>query len=105
VQLVAHLRREAPEKKIVVEVGDIAEAFAFAEAGADVVQTEKFSVAAIAELAAAWRERPYRPVLAAAGGINAKNAADYAAAGADVLVTSAPYWAKPADVQVTILAT
>jgi len=31
------------------------------------------------------------------GGINLDNVAEYAAAGADVLVTSAPYSAKPAD--------
>ena len=40
------------------------------------------------------------PLIAAAGGINATNAGDYAAAGADLLVTSAPYWAPPKDVQV-----
>ena len=33
-------------------------------------------------------------------GVNAGNAGAYAAAGADLLVTSAPYWAKPRDVQV-----
>ena len=43
-----------------------------------------------------------RPLIAAAGGINASNAADYARAGADVLVTSAPYTAKPLDVKVTM---
>jgi len=34
--------------------------------------------------------------------VNAANAAAYAAAGADVLATSAPYSAPPLDVQVTI---
>jgi hypothetical protein len=32
-----------------------------------------------------------RPLIAAAGGVNVENAAAYAAAGADVLVTSSPY--------------
>ncbi|MFN5411999.1 MAG: hypothetical protein ACK5CS_34705, partial [Bradyrhizobium sp.] len=40
-----------------------------------------------------------RPIIAAAGGVNAQNAAAYAAAGADLLVTSAPYLARPCDVQ------
>ncbi|MDU1803205.1 MAG: ModD protein, partial [Bradyrhizobium sp.] len=40
--------------------------------------------------------------IAAAGGVNAQNAAAYAAAGADLLVTSAPYLARPCDVQVRI---
>ena len=43
-----------------------------------------------------------RPVIAAAGGVNAKNAEAYARAGASVLVTSAPYNAPPAEVQVRI---
>ena len=40
------------------------------------------------------------PLLAAAGGIHAGNAGAYAEAGADLLVTSSPYWAPPRDVQV-----
>jgi molybdenum transport protein len=36
----------------------------------------------------------------AAGGLDEKNAAEYARAGADVLVTSAPFTARPRDVQV-----
>ncbi len=40
----------------------------------------------------------------AAGGINSANAEAYARAGADILVTSAPYFAPPRDVAVTITA-
>jgi len=42
------------------------------------------------------------PVLAVAGGVTDVNAAAFAAAGADVLVTSSPCLAPPADVQGTI---
>jgi len=45
-----------------------------------------------------------RPLIAAAGGVNAANGAEFAAAGADILVTSAPYWGKPLDVAVRIEA-
>ena len=38
----------------------------------------------------------------AAGGINAGNAAAYAATGCAALVTSAPYRAPPVDIAVTI---
>jgi molybdenum transport protein len=41
-------------------------------------------------------------VIAAAGGVNAGNARAYVEAGANVLVTSAPYLAPPCDVAVTI---
>ena len=40
-----------------------------------------------------------RPLLAAAGGIHEANATTFAAAGADLLVTSAPYYAASRDVK------
>lgn len=99
---VARLRRAAPEKKLITEVATIDEAIAAAEAGFDVLQLEKFAPADVAALVAQLAATPLRPVIAAAGGVNASNAAAYAQAGADVLVTSAPYMAKPRDVQVKI---
>ncbi|ACB93933.1 ModD protein [Beijerinckia indica] len=100
--LVEQVRREAAEKKIVVEVASVEEALAWAKAGADVIQAEKFSPAAIISLVEAVGSLQPKPVIAAAGGINAENAGLYAAAGADVLVTSSPYWGKPRDVAVTL---
>lgn len=102
--IVALARRDAGEKKIVVEVGGVAEAVAFAQAGADVIQAEKFTPDLIATLRREIDRLFPRPLIAAAGGVNAGNAAAYAAAGADILVTSAPYWAKPRDVAVKIEA-
>ncbi len=100
--LAAELRGKCPEHKLVVEVTTAAEAVAAAHAGFDVVQAEKFPPEAIAELAGALASLRPRPLLAAAGGINPDNAAAYVRAGADVLVTSWPYTARPADVAVTI---
>jgi len=96
------LRRRLPEKKLVVEVNSVADAIAAARAGFDVIQTEKFPPADVAQLAATIAPMVRRPLVAAAGGINADNAAAYARAGADVLVTSWPYTARPADVAVAI---
>jgi molybdenum transport protein len=101
-QVITLARREAAEKKIVVEVGSLDEALIWSEAGADVIQTEKFSPDLVAALKKQLDGAPHPPLLAAAGGINASNAQSYAAAGADILVTSAPYWAKPLDVAVKI---
>ena len=98
----ARLKRHHPEKKVMVEVSDGAEALAAARAGADIVQLEKFTPAQCAAVAFAFAELARRPLLAAGGGVDAGNAAAYAAAGADVLVTSAPYFAAPAQVQVRI---
>ncbi len=96
------LRRTAPEKRLVIEVTSVEQAIAAAAAGFDVIQAEKFPPEDIEALAVRMRTLPRRSIIAAAGGVNAQNAAAYAAAGADVLVTSAPYLARPCDVQVRI---
>lgn len=96
------LKVRAPEKKVVVEVDSIAEALALAAAGADVLQLEKLSPADTAAIAAATCDRVPPPVVAIAGGVTEANAAAYAEAGAAVLVTSAPYFGRPCDVQVRL---
>jgi molybdenum transport protein len=101
----ARLRAVAPERSIVVEVGDPDDAMRAAAAGADVVQLEKFAPDAVAALRSRLNDAGLsRARIAAAGGVNASNAAAYARAGADILVTSAPYTARPRDVQVRITA-
>ena len=100
--IIDRLRQRAPEKKIVVEADTLDEAVATAEAGADIVQLDKASPEDVARLRRYCEGRTPRPLVAAAGGINAANAADYARAGADVIVTSAPYTARPLDVKVTM---
>jgi molybdenum transport protein len=102
--IIDRLQRRVPEKKIVVEADTLAEAVAIADAGADIVQFDKASPAEIAALRRHCATRMPRPLVAAAGGIHAANAADYARAGADVIVTSAPYTARPLDVKVTMEA-
>lgn len=101
-QTIQRLRKLQPEKKIVVEVAHVEEAVVWADAGCDVLQLEKFKPDAVAACRLALERSARRncPLLAAAGGIRADNAAAYVAAGADFLVTSAPYAAPPQDVQV-----
>jgi molybdenum transport protein len=100
--LVDRLRRHSPEKKIVVEADTFEEARAAVDAGADIVQVDKSAPDVVALLRHYCDDRSPRPLIAAAGGINAANAADYARAGADVIVTSAPYTSGPLDVKVTL---
>jgi len=97
---IARLHRRWPERLIVVEVSDETEALAWAEAGADIVQTEKLPPDVIDRI----RHRMPGTRIAAAGGITAINAEAYARAGSSVLVTSAPYFAGPRDVAVTLSA-
>lgn len=99
---IAALRRAMPEKKVVVEVKTLEEVAALLPAGPDVLQCEKMTPDGIRAVAAFVQEQGSSAVVAAAGGVNLQNAAAYAAAGARILVTSAPYWAKPADVKVVI---
>ena len=101
--IIAMLKERAPERAVMAEVTSEAGAFGAAEAMADVIQLEKFVPAAVARVVQGIKKRiDGRPVIAAAGGVNAQNAGDYAKAGADTLVTSAPYYAKPLDIQVFI---
>jgi molybdenum transport protein len=101
---VARLKARLPEKKLVVEVTSREEAQVWADAGADVLQLEKFSPEAVQSCAELLARAGRRPLLAAAGGISRSNAVAYACAGADLLVTSAPYFAGPADVQTWLVA-
>ena len=103
-ETVRRLRRAAPEKRLVIEVASIDDAVMAAEAGFDVIQAEKFSPVQIAAVVNHLASTKTRPLIAAAGGINADNAAAYAKAGANVLVTSWPYLARPRDVQVRFAA-
>lgn len=101
-QRIPELKQAQPGRKIMAEAKTAADALALAEAGIDVVQVDKLSADVVGELVKRTRLLAPTPLIAAAGGIDEHNAPAYAATGCAVLVTSAPYWARPADVQVTI---
>ncbi|MET0066363.1 MAG: ModD protein [Candidatus Thiodiazotropha sp.] len=97
------IQRQQPEKKCVVEVDQVETALDLIEQDCAVIQLEKCSIEEVARVVNAAKSRhegAQRTIIAAAGGINPGNAAEYAATGVDLLVTSAPYFAKPRDVQV-----
>ncbi len=103
--LAAHFARLAqmyPERRVTAEANSVEEALALADAGAEIIQLDKMSPDAVAEVVRAMSIRVPRPLVSIAGGVNATNAAAYAATGADILVTSAPYYAPPRDVKVRI---
>lgn len=101
---IAALKRQHPGRTLTAETGTVDQAEAVARAGIDIVQLERLSP----DEARAVRERTAgltpRPLIAAAGGVDESNAAAYAAAGCDILVTSSPYFARPTDVRVRIAA-
>jgi len=98
--VVGRLRRAQPEKKLVAEVTDLEEALTLARAGAEVLQLERFTPEAVRQCKLTLHAVHLHPTLAVAGGVNANNAVAYAQAGADLLVSSAPYHAAPRDVEV-----
>lgn len=98
----ARLKASAPERRLAAEAATLDDAVLLAKAGAEIVQVDKMTPDEVAAVARAIATMTPRPLLAAAGGINASNAAAYAAAGADILVTSSPYYAPPRDVKVRI---
>jgi len=98
-KVVDKIRTEAPEKKIIVEAETMDEVKAILPSQPDIIQLDKISPAGIKEAVDLAKGRC---LISAAGGVNIDNAADYAEAGAGLLVTSAPYYAKPADVKVKL---
>lgn len=99
---VTQLRAAAPERAVVIEVCNEDEALRAARAAPDVLQLEKFPPDAAARVVARLRAEGLACLVAIAGGVNAGNAAAYAASGAAVLVSSAPYAAPPCDVAVDL---
>lgn len=99
------IKARAKEKKIGVEVTDEAGALLAARAGADIIQVDKLGPEEMAALVRAVKAAAPHSVVAAAGGITLENVKAYAATGVDLLVTSAMYWGKPADVGAKMEAT
>ena len=96
------IKRAAREKKIGVEVESLEQAELMASHGADIIQLDKCSAQVAAKVVATLQPRYPNLVIGAAGGVNADNAAEYAATGVDMLVTSWMYFGKPADIKAVI---
>lgn len=103
VSMIDTLRHRNQEKKIGVEVDSEEEAVAVAEAGVDLVQFDKLSVAELTAITVRLKAKFPALKIGAAGGITSANAKDYAATGVDLLVTTSPYFGKPADIQARMI--
>jgi molybdenum transport protein len=89
-------------KSITVEVETLEDAMKIAKSGIDVIQLDKFTVGDIKKFRKEINKLNPAIKLAAAGNITLKNVQDYATSGADILVTSWPYYGEPADMTVSI---
>ncbi len=96
------LRAGAPERKVAVEAHTAEDALRVAATGIDILQIDKLPPEELAVLVPRLRDAAPALLIAAAGGINQTNVAAYARTGVAILVTSAMYAARPADVGVVI---
>ena len=99
-ELLKRARSNSPELNRTAEVDSIEQAILWAKAGVEILQLEKFSPEKVQQCKQALLALGLTPLIGAAGGINAANAAEYATSGADLLITSWPYQARPKDIQV-----
>jgi molybdenum transport protein len=70
----------------------------------DMIQLDKVPLETLKEFVPEFKQRYPTLTLAAAGGITADNGQTYAATGIDLLVTSALYFGKPADIAAKMIA-
>jgi molybdenum transport protein len=100
---ISKLKKVQKEKKIVAEAHTIEEAEILTRVGVHVIQVDKMPPKQFVDCVDSCKSINSEVIVIAAGGVNAGNAADYASAGADVLVTSWMYFAPPADIKAEIL--
>lgn len=100
--IIQQIKSKQKERKIVVEVHTPEQGISAIEAGADAVQFDKLPADAFQNAAEKCHKMNKNVLVLAAGGVNGKNAASYAKAGADVLVTSWMYFGPPADIKAEI---
>lgn len=98
-----HLSKEQePEKKIAVEVDNEEDGIRYIDAGADIIQCERFSPEMLKNFVTRAKQLRGGVIINAAGGINDSNVYQYAQTGADVLVTSWVYFGRPFDIKMKI---
>ena len=103
VKRIPEFRSRCIEKKLFVEASP-EQARVLAGAGVDGLQLDKVPAGELADLVKDLRAIDPRVTLIAAGGVNLKNAREYAATGVDGLATTALYTAKPLDMSIRMKA-
>ncbi len=90
------------DKNITIEVKNPEDALIVAKTDVNIIILNRFDVAQIKELKKEISKLNPRIRLAVSGGITGSNVTEYAKSGADMLISSWPYYADPSDLSVTI---
>jgi molybdenum transport protein len=90
-------------KVITVEVKKPEDAVLIANSGIDIIQLDRMGFREIKEIKKEARKLNPSVKIAVTGNINDQNIEEYAKSGADILVTSWPYYGEPSDLMVTVV--
>jgi molybdenum transport protein len=90
------------DKNITIEVKNSDDALKVARTDINIIILNRFEVTQIKELKKEINKLNPRVRLAVSGGITGSNVTEYAKSGADMLISSWPYYADPSDLSVTI---
>lgn len=101
---VEEIKRHSKEKMVIVEVDSIENAILASRAGVDIIQIDKLKPCEIATMVKEIKSIDSNVKVSVAGGVNIQNVSDYAQTGADILVTSSLYHAKPLDITTKIIS-
>jgi molybdenum transport protein len=94
------LKHKSIEKKWVVEAKNLDHAKKLIEIDVDILQLDKIDPLTTSKIVELAHKKNIKVI--AAGGINIDNVENYAKTGVDSIVTTAPYFAKGADVKVVV---
>ncbi|MBA2858585.1 molybdenum transport protein [Methanococcus maripaludis] len=96
------MKANALEKKIGIEVDNFETGIKYVKMGFDYIQLDKVDSKTVEKFVKAAKEINPNITIVAAGGITIQNIAEYAKTGAEVIVTSALYFGKAADIRTII---
>jgi len=102
VKKVPEIRKRAPGKKITAEVKTPREALLLAESSIDCLQIDKVPANELLKLVPDLKKVNPKLLVSASGNINEENIGSYAETGIDLIITSYPYYGRPADIHVNI---
>jgi molybdenum transport protein len=102
IQKFPEIGKRAAGRSITVEVKNASDALKICSARLDGLQLDMIPAEELKKLIPELRRKNASLRISATGNITEENIKDYASTGVDIIVTSSPYFGKPASIQVNI---